>query len=54
MILICESIGLKVLVHDVKYWNTLPIQYNNLAKEFRSFSENELLISEAHLIMLLN
>jgi SAM-dependent methyltransferase len=54
MILICESIGLKVLVHDVKYWNSLPIQYNNLAKEFRSFSENELLISEAHLIMLLN
>ena len=51
MISICENIGFEVEVRSMKYWDVVPIQRTQLAKEFLSLSDKDLLISGAHLIM---
>jgi len=51
MIKICKDIGFNVHIRDIKKWATLPINRESLANEFKSLSDDDLLISEAHLIM---
>jgi SAM-dependent methyltransferase len=51
MISICENIGFNVEVRDAQYWDLLPINRSKLAVEFKNFSNEELLVSGAHLVM---
>ena len=51
MIKICESIGFNVKIVKEKKWEIAPIKRKNLAEEFRELSDDDLLISGAHLIM---
>ena len=51
MIKICESIGFSVKIVKQKQWEIAPINRENLAEEFSELSDDDLLISGAHLIM---
>lgn len=51
MISICRDIGFRVDVRSVRRWESLPIRRELLAKEFHHLSDEELLISGAHLVM---
>jgi SAM-dependent methyltransferase len=51
MIFICRGIGFDVDIRNVSYWKSLPIKRDHLAKEFHYFSDDELLVSGAHLVM---
>ena len=51
MISICSDVGFDVDVRDVRRWEYLPIKRHQLAKEFRDISDDELLVSGAHLVM---
>ena len=51
MISICEDIGLKVAKFYVRNWESLPINQNNLTKEFKTIPKKDLIISGAHLLM---
>jgi hypothetical protein len=52
MVSICESIGFTVEVRNKRYWDFSPIKRNKLATEFKSLSDDDLLVSGAHLIMI--
>ena len=47
----CEDIGFTVRVMNTKKWESIPIQSNKLVPEFINLSDNDLLVSEAHLVM---
>jgi len=51
MIKICKDVGFNVKIRDSKKWDTLPINRESIANEFKSLSDDDLLISGAHLIM---
>jgi SAM-dependent methyltransferase len=51
MVSICEDVGFTVDVKNKRYWNVLPIKRNRLAIEFENLSDDDLLVSGAHLIM---
>ena len=51
MIKICKDVGLNVEIKNIKKWDTLPINRGSMANEFESLSDDDLLISGAHLIM---
>lgn len=51
IISICENIGFTVEIKKKRYWNYQPIQHNKLALEFKNLSDDDLLVSGAHLIM---
>ena len=51
MISMCEDIGFEVEVRSLKYWERSPIKRKQLAREFYNLSDNDLLVSGAHLIM---
>lgn len=51
IIKISENSGFVVDVVEVNRYKTVPIQKKQLAREFSGLSDNDLLISEAHLVM---
>jgi len=51
MISICSDVGFDVEIRSARCWETLPIKRDRLAKEFQHFSDDELLVSGAHLVM---
>jgi hypothetical protein len=51
MISICENIGFNVEVISKRCWRNLPIKRVQLAREYCNLSDNDLLISGAHLVM---
>ena len=51
MILLCEDIGFSVKVCNTKRWTSFPIKRTQLAREFYDLSDDDLLISGAHLVM---
>jgi len=51
MVSICEGVGFSVTVKNKRYWNVSPIKRNKLATEFKNLSDDDLLVSGAHLIM---
>jgi len=51
MLSICENIGFVVEVRDKRCWGSLPIKRSKLASEFKSLSDDDLLVSGAHLVM---
>ena len=51
MISICNDIGFEVEIKSIRKWDSLTIERQALAKEFTQLTEDDLLISGAHLIM---
>jgi SAM-dependent methyltransferase len=51
MVLICKRVGFSVRIENKKYWSSLPIKRSKLTPEYRNLSDDDLLISEARLIM---
>ena len=51
MIAICEDIGFEVVVDDLEHWELLPIKRKQLAQEFINLTDEDLKVSEAHLVM---
>lgn len=47
----CEDIGFIVEVRNIKRWTSSPIKRTQLAREFYDLSDDDLLISGAHLVM---
>jgi len=48
---ICKRIGFEVRINKINKWDSLPIKYKYLDNRFRKFTNDELIISGAHLIM---
>ena len=51
MVSICSDAGFEVEISSTRCWETVPIKRNRLAKEFQHFSDDELRVSGAHLVM---
>jgi len=51
MVSICEKIGFVVEIRDKRCLSSLPIKRNKLAEEFTNISDDDLLVSGAHLVM---
>ena len=51
MVSIVEQIGFVVEVIEKRSWNRLPISRNSLSNEFKDLSDEDLLVSGAHLLM---
>ena len=51
MVKVCEDLGFTVKVVEVIRYATIPIKRKYLAREFLGLSDDDLSISEAHLVM---
>jgi SAM-dependent methyltransferase len=48
---ICEESGFEVRIVDISHYDTIPIKRNHLSKEFTNLSDDDLSVSETHLVM---
>lgn len=48
---VCKNAGFNVEIRNLKRWEQIPIKRSQLAEEFCSLSDDDLLVNEAHLIM---
>jgi SAM-dependent methyltransferase len=51
IIKICEESGFEVKVVDISHFDTIPIKRKLLSKEFANLSDDDLSVSEVHLVM---
>ncbi len=51
MISICNDVGFNVESRNIRRWESMPIKRRQLAKEFQHLSDDELLVSGTHILM---